>query len=96
MTHQEIEQIKDATYTQTTRSCDIFNQYIRDIDGAACRTLGDVLQTMEIAEKSYKASYSDEQTAAMWEDLFNYVKNYVSCAFGFYAAKCEEHGKRKE
>lgn len=95
MTYQEIQQIKDASYKQTTRSCDIFGQYIRDIDGAACRTLGDILQMMEIAERSYKASYSDEQAAAMWEDLFTYVKNYVSHAFGFYAAKCEEHGKEK-
>lgn len=95
MTYQEIEQIRVATYKQTVRWDDNMNQYHRDIDGTACRTWGEVMQLMERAENAYKAAYSEEQKAAMWEDMFNFVKNQAESCFGYYAAKCEEHGKEK-
>lgn len=96
MTYQEIEQIRDATYIQTNRLADNHDQWIRDFDGTSCRVWGDILQKMAMAERAYKAAYSEEQKAAMWEDMFNFVKGQAEYAFGYYAAKCEEHGKRKE
>lgn len=94
MTYQEIEQIKDATYSQTTQWNDNTDQYRRDTDGMACRVWGEVLQKMELAEKHYASVYSEDMKSAMWEDMFNFVKGQAACAFGYYAAKCEEHGQR--
>lgn len=95
MTYQEIEQIKDATFKQTTRLDDNFDQYYRDIDGTACRAWGEVLQLMDRAERAYTAAYSEELKDAMWEDMYNFVKNQAERNFGYYAANCEKHGKEK-
>lgn len=94
MTYQEIEAIKDATYKQTIRITDSMDQYHRDIDGANCRAWGEVLQIIERAERCYSSVYSENMKAAMWEDMFDFVKNQAQYNFGYYAAKCDEHGRR--
>lgn len=94
MTYQEIEQIKDATYKQTMRTTDSMDQYHRNTDAATCRTWGEVLQIMDRAERCYSSVYSEDMKAAMWEDMFNYVKNQVQYNFGYYTERCEEHERR--
>lgn len=95
MTYQEIEHIKDATYKQTTRITDSIDQYHRDVDAASCRAWGEFLQIMDRAEWCYSSVYSDDMKAAMWEDMFNSVKDQATRYFGYYAAKCDGHGKEK-
>lgn len=94
MTYLEIERIKDATYNQTTRFTDSIDQYHRDSDAATCRAWGEVLQIMDRAERCYSSVYSESMEAAMWEDMFNFVKNQAQFNFDYYAARCDEHGRR--
>jgi len=91
-TIEEIKEIADKSYIQTTRPDDNIDQYFRDADQVNCCAYANVLETMERNERIYNEVFPHGELineVQMWKFMYESVRHDMEAAFAFYAERCK-------
>lgn len=97
-TMEQVKEITNKSYAQTTRPDDSIDQYFRDADNVNCAAYANVLEMMERNERIYTEVFPHGELineVHMWKALYECLRKDVEFAFSWYAERCKKREVQK-